>query len=398
MTTRFWPLAVSSWGPRERAAAHAVIDGDQHTMGTKVREFETAFAQHVGSRYAVMTNSGSSANLLAVAALRHLREWAWGSAPEAIVPAIAWATTYAPLAQQGFKLVVCDVDPLTLNVDLAQIRAAVSERTALIVGVSILGNPAPLPELRQICGTRTPPPLFFEDNCESLGARIDDRYCGTFGDVGTFSFFYSHHLNTVEGGALVTDNPDLYELAVCLRAHGWTRDLPTNSTLRQWVPGEIDGLDVTYQFILPGYNVRPTELPAAVGLVQLDRLIEFEYRWWKNKELFYALFSNDERWAVQESITGYAMPFGFTLVFRSPEMRWAASAEMTEAGIEHRLITGGSFALHPVVQHYDWRYAVPGGTPHADHAHRCGLFVGNHATDLTEQITKLHEVLEEVIK
>jgi len=393
----FWPLAANSWGPHERAAAHAVIDGEQQTMGVKVREFETAFAWHVGSRHAVMTNSGSSANLLAVAALQHsVDRDPWYNDPGSVmVPAIAWPTTYSPFQQYGFNLIVCDVDPQTLNVDMDQINNAEYSGSdiKMVVGASILGTPAPLVELQNYCVKHRL--LFMEDNCESLGAKIGDKHCGTFGDVGTFSFFFSHHLNTTEGGMLVTDNQELYELAVCLRAHGWARDLPPNSPLRPVAEaGDPSG---AYQFILPGYNVRPTELAAAVGLVQLKRLVSFELDRRVNCFEFQALFADDERWTIQR-LDGHAVPFGFTLVFRTRTERGRASRAMEGAGIEHRLITGGSFARHPAAAHYDWRYATPGGTPHADHAHDCGLFVGNHATDLTEQIRTLHAILDKEIK
>ena len=392
MTGPFWPLAVSSWGPRERAAAHAVIDGDHQTMGARVREFEAAFARHVGAKHAVMTNSGSSANLLMVAAMRYLFDYR-PRYLEVIVPAIAWATTYAPLQQHGYRLVVCDVDPRTLNIDVAEVRAAITPATVAVVGVSILGNPAPLPELEALCTEHGL--LLLEDNCESLGAKIGDRYCGTFGAAGTFSFFFSHHLSTAEGGALVTDDAAIYELAVCLRAHGWSRDLPPNSSLRPIY--EADDLGGAYQFLIPGYNVRPTELTAAVGLVQLDRLADFEDARRANHQLFVNLFSGDERWEIQHP-NGRAVPFGFTLVLRTPEARGRASRALTEAGIEHRLITGGSFARHPAAGRYSWRYATERGAPHADHAHDRGLFVGNHAADLTEQIQMLHKILDEVIK
>ncbi len=397
MTKLFWPLAISSWGPRERAIAHAVIDGEQQTMGSHVRVFEDAFAAHVGSRHAVMTNSGSSANLIAVAVIASKRSNMPYHGYEVIAPAIAWSTTYAPFAQHGYRLVVCDVDPLTLNIDLAQVlRRAHTDRTRIVVGCSVLGNPAPLQELSDYAAGNGL--WMFEDNCESLGAKIGNKHCGTFGNLGTFSFFFSHHLNTVEGGMLVTDDRELYELALCLRAHGWTRDLPTDSLLRPQVLGEVDGLDAAYQFILPGYNLRPTELAAAVGIVQLGRLPEFEDARRANSLEFQILFADDERWTTQH-FTEHAVPFGFTLVFRTPAARWAASAEMAEAGIEHRLITGGSFARHPAAARYDWRYAnTAKGTPNADHAHDCGLFVGNHAVDLTEQIRTLHKLLDKVIR
>src|SRR3990167_47179 len=178
----------------------------------------------------------------------------------------------------------------------------------MIVSCSVLGNPSPVDELRALADREG---LFFiEDNCESMGASIGGKYCGTFGHIGTFSTFFSHHISTGEGGVLVTDDTKLYELALCLRAHGWTRNLPLGSTLRGHpeAPGE-------YQFVLPGYNPRPTEIAAAVGRVQLSRLPAMNFSRIVNWVQFLETFGEDDRWQIQWVGDG-AVPFGFVLVFQ----------------------------------------------------------------------------------
>ena len=386
MSKIIWPLAIDTWGDAERAAAHRVIDSGHLTMGEEVTAFEREFAAHVGSRFAVMVNSGSSANLLAVAAVCAERDLTLERGCNAVVPAIAWATTYAPLHQHGLALRVADVDPLTLNNTAALMRACVDPSTALLVTVSILGNPAPLRELRELADEHNL--VMIEDNCESLGAKVGGKHCGTFGDVGTFSFFFSHHLSTGEGGMLVTDDRKLYEIALCLRAHGWTRQLPGNSPLRSR-PEVADN----YQFVLPGYNLRPTELTAAVGRVQLQRLDEMNYWRGHNLLVFLDRFAGDIRWEIQYPLSPDTLrvPFGFTLVFPTKEDKARAAQRLTDAGIEHRMITGGCFTEHPAAVHYDW--CAPGGVPRAQHAHHCGLFVGNHSVDLSEQIETMWRAL-----
>jgi CDP-6-deoxy-D-xylo-4-hexulose-3-dehydrase len=265
-----WPTAVNSWGAEEREAAHRVIDSGQITMGEQVEAFEEEFARYVGAKYAVMANSGSSANLLALAAVRDANGWPLDHGFDAGAPAVAWATTYAPLAQHGFGLRLSDVDLHTLNSSPMMAEECVGPRTRVIVAVSILGNPAPLSSLRTIANARGL--VMIEDNCESLGSRLNGKHCGTFGDIGTFSTFFSHQVNTGEGGMIVTNDERLFTLARCMRAHGWTRDLPEYPTER----GQ-------YSFIRPGYNLRPTEIAAAVGRVQLRRLpamIEQRLRNW----------------------------------------------------------------------------------------------------------------------
>ncbi len=386
MTKPFWPLAVNTWGEAERAAAHRVIDSGNLTMGEEVAAFEHEFAAYVGSRFAVMVNSGSSANLLAVAAVCTAQKWTLkhGYEYNAVVPAIAWATTYAPLHQHGFSLRVADVNPATLNSEVAQMEACVDPSTQVLVAVSILGNPAPLVELRALADREGI--VMIEDNCESLGATVNGKYCGTLGHIGTFSFFFSHHLSTGEGGMLVTDDRELYEIALCLRAHGWTRQLPEDAQLRS--RPEIRG---DYQFVVPGYNLRPTELAAAVGRVQLRRLDYMNTVRRNNWTAFCNHFDTaDERWRVQ-TVGDSAVPFGFTLVFNNQKLRTFAAQQLRAAGIEYRMITGGCFSEHPAEKYYHWSLA--GTLKNARHAHHCGLFVGNHPFDLREQIARMAEVL-----
>lgn len=387
MTAPFWPLAINTWGDAERTAAYRVIDSGRLTMGIETSTFEIEFAAYVGSRHAVMVNSGSSANLLAVAVMQQKLGWTLSHGFDAIVPAIAWATTYAPLHQHGYRFRLVDVDARTLNTTGALVRASITSLTRVIVGASILGNPAPLDELRKLADQYGF--FFIEDNCESMGARLGSKHCGTFGHIGTFSTFFSHHISTGEGGMLVTDDDQLYELALCLRAHGWTRNLPDVSFLRQ--KPEVAG---DYQFALPGYNLRPTELAAAVGRVQLRRLEEMNMMRLRNEVLFVRLLGGDPRWSLQQphSLDSYRVPFGFTMVFRSPDDLSRAKARLRAAGIEYRMITGGCFSEHPVAKLYNWSSAD--GLVNAKHAHHCGLFVGNHPVDLTEQITKMREALK----
>ena len=242
-----YELASTSWGQEELDAIARVLRDGRFTMGDNVRRFEEQFAATVGARHAVMTNSGSSANLVAVAALTHLGRRPLCRGDEVIVPAISWATTFHPLQQYGLKLRFVDVELDTLNMDVAQLAAALTPRTRMLVGVSILGNPAALDVMRAFCDERDL--LFLEDNCESLGATLNGKWCGTFGDVGTFSTFYSHHLSTMEGGLLVTNNDEIAHLARAIRNHGWARDLPADTPLGL---RQSDDFFEAYRFIVPG--------------------------------------------------------------------------------------------------------------------------------------------------
>lgn len=373
-----WPQAVSSWGAEEEAAAIAVIRSGRHTMGSRVAEFERAFAALVGSLHAVMVNSGSSANLIAVGALHHIGRLRGGR--EVIVPATAWATTYAPFQQYGLRLRVVDIEADTLNVDCDAVERAMTWRTSGLVAVNLLGNPADLARLREIANRYGL--AFLEDNCESMGATIDGRHCGTFGDIGTFSFFFSHHMNTIEGGMLVTDDRELADAARCLRAHGWTRDLPVDSTLR----APTSDFHCDYDFALPGFNVRPTEIAAAIGLEQLKRAPALAAQRQENARQFDAALPDG--WTPQRRGAG-AVPFALPAVARGSAARAQMIERIRALGAECRPIAGGCFTRQRAARHYEW--ATAGPLTVAERVHDHGLMLGNHGTDLTPQIAAFAE-------
>jgi CDP-6-deoxy-D-xylo-4-hexulose-3-dehydrase len=384
----YYDLACSTWGPEEIDAIHHVLAGGWLTMGDHVRRFEQAFARRFGVKHAVMLNSGSSANLIGVAALFHKRDRPLRRGDEVIVPAISWATTYHPLQQYGLKLRVLDVELETLNMDVSRLEQALTPRTRMVLAVSILGNPCALDVIRRFCDAHGL--YMFEDNCESMGASLHGRPCGTFGDVNTFSTFYSHHISTMEGGMLVTDDTEIDHLARALRNHGWARDVPPDTTIYE---RRAEDFFEAYRFILPGYNVRPLEICGALGLVQLpklDRMLELRRR---NAEVFRRLFAGDARFIVQRE-HGRASWFSFTIVL-NPALgldRAKVMAAMRDAGIGYRMITGGCFLRHDAIRFFD--YDCVGEIVNANLAHDHGFFVGNHPQDLTPQLARLREVLD----
>jgi CDP-6-deoxy-D-xylo-4-hexulose-3-dehydrase len=390
-----YELASTSWGAEELNAIARVIAEGRFTMGACVRGFEDAFAKKFGVKHAVMVNSGSSANLVAVASLFYTKRRPLQRGDEVIVPAIAWATTYHPLQQYGLKLRFVDVEIDTLNMDLGQLEAALTPRTRMLMAVSVLGNPAPLDRMRAFADAHGL--WFLEDNCESMGAMLNGTPCGTFGDIGTFSTFYSHHLSTMEGGLLVTDDTELAHLARAIRNHGWARDVPRESPLVTSTTGESDDFFEAYRFIVPGYNVRPLEICGAVGLEQLKKLDAMLAIRRANAKRFVALFSGDERFILQRE-NGSSSWFSFTVIL-NPALgldRPGVMSAMREAGIGFRMITGGCFPRHDAIRFFD--YETVGDLPHANLAHDHGFFVGNHPRDLTREIDELREVLDKAAR
>jgi len=386
----FYELAASTWGSEEIAAIDRVIASGRFTMGEQVAAFEREFADYFGVRHGIMVNSGSSANLVAVAALAYKAERPIQRGDEVIVPAISWATTYHPLQQYGLKLRFVDVELDTLNMDVSKLEQALTPRTRAIVPVSILGNPAALDVIRAFADTHG---LYvLEDNCESMDAELNGRKAGTFGDLNSFSFFFSHHISTMEGGMVLTDDLELAHLCRAMRAHGWTRDLPDDTPL--YKRGSSDHFEA-YRFILPGYNVRPLELEGAIGREQLKKLPALTAARRRNMVLFQELFADDERFIIQRE-NGTSSCFSFTVILNpdhNPD-RDRVFAALKEADIGFRIITGGCFLRHDVLKYYD--YETVGEIRNAYTAHDLGFFVGNHPFDLTPQIERLRAVLDRV--
>ena len=383
-----YPLASSTWDEKEIEAIQGVIAKDMYTMGAGVKQFEENFAKYVNSKYAVMVNSGSSANLIAVAALFFTKNPKLKRGDEVIVPAVSWSTTYYPLAQYGLKLKFVDVDLHTLNFDLEQLKNAVSNSTKMILAVNLLGNPNNFDAINDIIGDKDI--ILMEDNCESMGAEFKGKQTGTFGLVGTYSTFYSHHMATMEGGLIVTDDEEMYHVMVCLRAHGWTRHLPKENHVSN---KSDNAFEESFRFILPGYNVRPVEMSGVIGVEQLKKLPSFlKYRR-KNAELFVSLFENHKDFYIQKDIDNSSW-FGFSFIIK-PESNIdrAEVVKKLEANqIDCRPIVTGDFTKNEVLKHFD--YEIFGEMKNAQYLYKKGFFVGNHQVDLTKEIHHLFEVLK----
>lgn len=384
-----FPLAASSWGAEEQAAMQAVIASGQFTMGERVAQFEREFAACNGSRFAVMVNSGSSANLLMVAALFHTRnpKLKLQRGDEVIVPAVSWSTTYHPLHQYGLKLKFVDVDLETLNFDLKALAGAIGPKTRAIFAVNLLGNPNDFDAIAKLTAGRDI--VLFEDNCEAMGARFGHRMAGSFGVMGSHSSFFSHHISTMEGGLVVTDDEELHHILLCLRAHGWTRNLPKENLVCG--TKSDDPFEESFRFVLPGYNLRPLELSGALGTEQLKRLPGLVAARRANASALQAAMAGHPRLMLQRDL-GESSWFGFSLIIRPGVQRdrKALIAALREAGFECRPIVAGNFAKNPVVQLFD--HEIHGELKNAQYVDTHGLFVGNQGHAIPEAIEALARI------
>ena len=385
MTTAY-PLASTTWDDEEKAAIERVMASGRYTMGAEVRAFEAQFAAHFGSRYAVMVNSGSSANLLALGAMAYHPTLALKPGDEVIVPAVSWSTTYYPVHQNRMTLRFVDIDRDTLNIDPDLVEAAITERTRAIFAVNLLGNPCDMDRLRAIAAAHDL--MLFEDNCESMGATFAGRAAGTFGTFGTFSTFFSHHICTMEGGVVVTDDEALYHVMLSMRAHGWLREQPPHSHLEQG----IDPFSRLFRFVLPGYNLRPLEMEGALGQSQLRKLPEFVRVRRDNAAVFQRAFGDIPGVRLQRE-TGESSWFGFALVLENALAgRRAELVEcLTAAGVECRPIVAGNFLANPVLQHLD--HSIAGPAPVAEEIDRSGLFIGNHHLPVAADLERIGDLV-----
>lgn len=385
-----YPLASSTWDEKELAAIQKVVDSNMFTMGKYVAEYEKRFADYFGSKYAVMVSSGSTANLLMIAALFYTQneKHKLQRGDEVIVPAVSWSTTYYPLYQYGLKIKFVDIDPLTLNMDLSQLESAITDKTKAILAVNLLGNPNDFSKIHEVIGDRDI--LLLEDNCESMGATLQGQQAGTFGLMGTYSSFFSHHIATMEGGCIVTDDEELYHILLCIRAHGWTRNLPKEN-LVSGVKSD-DPFEEAFKFVLPGYNARPLEMSGAIGIEQLKKLPNFIKNRQENGAYFTELFSDHPYLRIQQE-TGKSSWFGFSLVTKdgSDVNRSQIVSKLMESGIECRPIVSGNFAKNEVVKYFD--YEIHGSLDNAEYIDVNGFFVGNHQFDIKDKISDLRKLL-----
>lgn len=384
-----YSLATSTWNKEELKAIQKVIDSDRYTMGNNVKRFESESAAYFKSKFAVMVNSGSSANLLSVAALMYHSKYKLEFGDEVIVPAVSWSTTYSPLYLYRLRLKFVDVSLSSLNLDLDSIEEAIGPQTRAIYAVNLLGSPNDFERLRQICDKHNL--VLIEDNCESMGATYKDKFTGTFGVCGSMSTFFSHHICTIEGGLVLTDDEEMYHILMSLRAHGWTRDLPKNSLIYKKSDSDFYEL---FRFILPGFNLRPTEISGALGIKQLKKLDDILVKRRQNAELFVNLFGSSEKFFIQKP-DGNSSWFGFSLILK-PEFagqRDALVNFLAKHNIESRPIVAGNFLNNPVIKHMD--YSVHNLLSNAEYLDKEGLFVGNNHADLTKEIHYLYNVTEQ---
>jgi CDP-6-deoxy-D-xylo-4-hexulose-3-dehydrase len=400
-TSTLFPLAMNPFDEDEILAMTEVLLTGRLTLGAEVEKAEKKFAQIVGVPYAVMVNSGSSANLLAVSAISNkLRSVHCNLGDHVLVPAVCWSTSVFPLIQNGLRPVFVDVDPRTFNVSLVELERKLTDRVKAVMAVHVLGNSI---NMQQMVGfVKRHNLILIEDTCESLGSYCniekgnERKMLGTFGDFGTFSFYFSHHITSGEGGMVTCNTEEDYNFVRCLRAHGWTRHLTNRKEVEELYPD----IDSRFLFVNMGYNLRPLEVQGAMLSVQLDKLHQFNACRRDNLKRIREALSRDSKFSRLMSLMEASENidpawFGLGVLLHRPyaHQRLEFLKYLEKNGIENRPVISSNFIRQPCISAFcDGEH--PENYPGAEAIHTRGFFIGIHQTPLDQTvIEKLVDVI-----
>lgn len=380
-----WPLINDNISQQDKKKlSEFVLQTNRFTNGPKVKQFEKAWSIWLGVNYSVMVNSGSSANYITAAITREIK----GQSGEIIVPPIGWVSDIASVINTGFTPVFVDVDLKTMSMSYENIKNAINENTKAIVLVHGLGFNGINDKIIELAKKHNL--ILIEDCCEAHGAKHENHFVGTFGDMSCFSFYFGHHITTIEGGMICTNNKDIYELAKMYRSHGMTREA-SKETQEKYSKSDLNPL---FTFAVPGYNMRSSEINAVLGLEQIKRLDDnIKIRaenlgvWLNalNSDLYYTDFN-------YKNNSNFALP----LIAKNKSIIEKACLVLEEQKVEYRIGTagGGNQARQPYLANYN--YKVNGELNNSNYIHDCGLYVGNHTEIDKNKIEKLCTELNNV--
>ncbi len=389
-----YPLAISSWDNKEVEQACEIIKSGNTTMGKKVKEFEQLLSNYIGVDYSLMVNSGSSANLLMASVLKTFLELNNDSRNEIVIPAVGWSTSYSPFIQMGFKVRVCDIDINTFNLSLDSMKKCISNETAAVLAINILGNSCNLEEIYNHCQKLNI--YLLEDNCESLGSitKMNNK-AGSIGLMSSHSFFYSHHLNTMEGGSLSTSNKDIFLLALLQRNHGWVREvekvidtMKCDSEVSKYIKSlcsfktDNELFQKDFYFIMPGFNLRPTEVQGGIGIIQINKLKDFINIRRGNLEYLEQRLAKENYPIKLQQETGRSSSFGFGFIIKENLNRNQIINQLRDKGIQTRPIVSGSIQYHPLAKKLNCDLELS----NASALHERGFFIGNHHINIIPMI------------
>ena len=348
-----YPLLENGFSKKDLNIGSKILKTGLLTMGAVTRKFENDFAKKLGCKYALMTNSGSSANLLAAyAASNPLRKVRFKKNDEALIPALCWPTSLWPLYQTGLKIKFIDIDVTTLNVNADDLIKNITKKTKVIMLINVLGLSTDVKKIISFAKKRKI--IVIEDNCEALGGKLNNKYLGTFGDFGTFSFFYSHQITSGEGGMVICNNKEDFKILVSLRSHGWSRGEEKDYINYS---KKNPNLDPRYIFINQGFNLRPTEMQAGLAQNQFRRLKKFVIKRSQNRIKIIQSIKKNKKWnnqfefiTVPHNVSPSFMGLPVLMNERYINKKKTFINYLEQNGIETRPILTGSFLNQPAAR------------------------------------------------
>lgn len=357
------------------------------TMGEKTVEFEEIFARWIGTKYAVYVNSGSSANLAIIYALKvggYLKN------EKIVVPAVSWSTTVAPVIQLGLEPILCDADPDNLGVDLNHFEDICREnRPSALMLVHVLGLPCKMDEIKQICDKYDV--ILLEDCCEANGSVYKNKKLGSFGLASSFSMYFAHAISSCEGGIICTDDYNFYNICKMIRSHGWSRNIDLEEEKKLKNKYCIDDYESQFTFYYPGFNIRPMDIQAVIAIEQMKKIENFvnirdnNYRLYKKN-------INNKFWCPKEEEGSVISNHAFPIVVKN---RDKLVKELNVNNIENRPLICGSIERQPFWKEYkkDSRNICF----FADIIHNNGLYVPNHHNMSEEDVMFICDVVNKAI-
>lgn len=370
-----YPLTDTMLDKADINSAITVLKSKWITMGKETLKFENTFSRKISKNHSIMVNSGSSANLLIFQCLINPKINKLKKNDEVLIPAVCWSTSLWPIIQSGLNPKFVDIDLDTLNIDINDLKKKITKKTKALMLVHAMGNCANMNEIVRICKKNKL--ILIEDTCEALGSKFKNKYLGTFGDFSSFSFFYSHHITSGEGGMICIKNKNEANVIKTLRSHGWHRAISTKKS-NNW------------SFINSGFNLRPTDISAAIGNSQIKKLNQIinirrnNFRLIRNALIEDKLYSNKFD-ILKENSSNSIVWFGIPIILKSDKKNYKnqVTSKLNKFGIITRPLISGNFANQPAVRLYNLK--IKNDLKNADYIDKNSFFIGLHNTNITKK-------------
>jgi CDP-6-deoxy-D-xylo-4-hexulose-3-dehydrase len=355
------------------------------TKGELTVEFEKKWSEYLGVKYSVFLNSGSSANLAMIYSLILSKKL---ENKNVVVPAVSWVTTVTPIIQLGLNPIICDCDKDNLGLDVDHFKKIVEEhKPSAVIIVHVLGIPNNLEQILKIC--RENNIILLEDTCEAIGSEYQGKKLGCFGEMSSFSFYYGHHMSTIEGGMISTDSEEFYHILLSIRSHGWDRDLPEKEKIKLREKHNVGSFKSLYTFYYPGFNLRPTDLQAFLGLEQLLKIEKIVSKRKNNFDLYNKYISKN-CWKISPPQGSYVSNFAFPIITDKIDV---LVKSLREKNIECRPLICGSINEQP----FWYERFEKKNLSNSKRVHEFGLYVPNNPKLSKKDIKFISNIINQTV-